>query len=105
VTAYRLYYCREDIPRFNAHHFQATNDSEAINHTDQRVVPLHVPIYELWQGNRLVLRWDHHNLLAHDDRAASGGPVLKSCSPARRTAPPAKNGWLTARFSGTGSVY
>lgn len=60
MAAYHLYYCKEVIQRFNAHQFQSTNDTDAIDHADQRISALGVSIYELWQGDRLVLRRDRH---------------------------------------------
>lgn len=69
MAAYRLYYCKEDIRRFNAHHFQATSDAEAIDHAERRIGPLSVPVYELWQGDRLVMRRDGHHSPARDETA------------------------------------
>ncbi len=60
MATYRLYYCKQDIQRFNAHGFQATNDADAIDHADQRIAALRVSVYELWQSDRLVLRRDRH---------------------------------------------
>ena len=78
MAIYRLYYCKEDVQRFSAHHFQAVNDADAIDHADQRLTPLHAPIYELWQGDRLVLRWDRHNPLIRQRLQKGAAPAADS---------------------------
>jgi hypothetical protein len=62
MTSYRLYYCNSEGTKFGADDFHAANDAGAIERA-RVLVKLRSPVFEVWQGERLV----------HRERCAANG--------------------------------
>lgn len=55
MPRYRLYYCDRNGKRFATHDFEATDDDSSLGRA-RAIARLKSPLFELWEGQRLVYR-------------------------------------------------